>query len=109
MSESQEGSGSRSARTRRGNRLTNRAIRERWPIPPGLRTSLVDQLGQIVKDPNAGPRDVISAAKALLSASKINLESVSVTIKAREHEELEDNMREIELDLEAQKSSEAGY
>ena len=100
MSESQEGSGSRSARTRRGNRLTNRAIRERWLIPPALRTSLVDQLGQIVQDSNAGPRDVISAAKALLSASKVNLQSVSVTIKAQLHEELEDRMTEIERELE---------
>jgi len=109
MSESQEGSGGRSARTRRGSRLVNRAMRKRWAIPPALRTSLVDQLGQIVRDPRAGPRDVITAAKALLAASKINLQSVSVTIKAQVHEELEDQMTDIERRLDKRKSNGAGY
>jgi len=84
-------------------------MRKRWAIPPALRTSLVDQLGQIVRDPRAGPRDVITAAKALLAASKINLQSVSVTIKAQVHEELEDQMTDIERRLDKRKSNGAGY
>jgi len=84
-------------------------MRERWPIPPALRTSLVNELGKIVQDSHAGNRDVISAAKALLSASKINLQSVSVTIKARNEEELEVRMTEIEREIEVRKSNRPGY
>jgi hypothetical protein len=42
---------------------------------------------------------VTSAAKAILSASKINLEKVSVAVKAIEHLDLEVRMTEIERKL----------
>jgi hypothetical protein len=73
-----------------------RALRERWAIPKALRRPLIERLGQIVQDPEAGPREVTAAARAILSASKINLENISVTIKAREHEDLEGRIMELE-------------
>jgi len=45
------------------------------------------------------PQDVIAAFKAILSACKSNLQSVSTVIKAREHEELATRMVEIERRL----------
>jgi len=45
------------------------------------------------------PQDVISAYKAIVSACKTNLQSVSTVIKAREHEELETRMVAIERRL----------
>ena len=74
-----------------------------------MATTSVNELGKIVQDSRAGNRDVISAAKALLSASKINLQSVSVTIKARNEEELEVRMTEIEREIEVRKSNRPGY
>jgi hypothetical protein len=59
-----------------------RALRERWPIPKALRGPLIDRLAGIVQDPEASPREATSAARAILSASKINLEVVTAIIKA---------------------------
>ncbi|MFI5456984.1 MAG: hypothetical protein ACHRXM_16180 [Isosphaerales bacterium] len=42
---------------------------------------------------------MISAFKAILSACKNDLQIVSAVIKAREHEELENRMKEIECRL----------
>jgi hypothetical protein len=69
-------------------RLIERAIAERWEIPDALRPGLVKKLAKIMDDDASSPREVVSAAKAILSASKINLESITTEIKAQEHEEL---------------------
>jgi len=99
MSETQGASGGRNARRRRHNRLTHRALRERWRIAEARRDLLIERVYRIVDDSEAKPRDVISAFKAILSACKNNLQSVSTVIAARRHEELEERMKEIERDL----------
>jgi len=71
-------------------------MRERSRIPIPLRRTVIDRLGQIVEDPAAGPREVTSAAKAILSASKINLANISVSVNAINELELEARVREIE-------------
>jgi hypothetical protein len=111
MSDTQGGSGGRNARRRRENRLTERALRERWVIPASLRVSLIRRLSNIVDDLKSGPRETISAAKAILSASKINLDDIAMTIKAREHEDLDRRMTELEREVEARKqiNGAAGY
>ncbi len=80
----------------RDTRLVERALRERWPIPKAIRKPLVERLAEIVEDTASSPREVISAAKAILSASKLNLETITATIKAREHEELIERVAELE-------------
>jgi hypothetical protein len=80
----------------RDTRLVERALRERWPIPKALRGPLIDRLAGIVQDPETSPREATSAAKAILTASKINLETITATIKAQEHEELVERVEELE-------------
>ena len=85
----------------RETRLVERALRERWPIPSAIRKPLIERLAEIVEDTASSPREVISAAKAILSASKLNLENITATIKAREHEDLVERVAELERRSEA--------
>ena len=89
-------------------RLLERAMRERWAIPGSLRQPLVDRLGEIIRDPEAPHRDVLSAVSAILTASKINLANIARTIKVQVHEELEERMTEIERKLEARLDKKSG-
>src|SRR6516162_8238090 len=57
-------------------RLAERALREQWPIPDALRGRLIARLGEVLDDPAATPREVIAAARALLSASQHNLATI---------------------------------
>ncbi len=52
-------------------RLMDRAMREKWAIPGSLRLPLVERLGEIVCDPKAPHREVLSADSAILTASTI--------------------------------------
>jgi hypothetical protein len=67
-------------------RFVERALREHWPIPEALRGPVMDRLRAIVEDEKASPRAVTAAARALLGASKINLEGVAAAMKADESE-----------------------
>jgi len=71
-------------------------LQERWRVPNARRDVLTERVYQILDDSKAKPRDVIAAFNAILSACKSNLQSVSTVIKAREHEEMEKRMAEIE-------------
>ncbi len=99
MSDTQGGSGGRNARRRRLNRLMDRALHERWRAPKSRRDPITERLNQILENSEAKPRDVIAAFKAIVSACKNNRQSVSTVIKAREHEEMETRMVEIERRL----------
>ena len=103
MSESQGGSGGKYARNTRETRLVARVLRERWHIPKAMRETLIGRLGRILEADESGPREIISAARAILSASKINLDNISVSIKAIEELELEARVTELErMDKEKQ-------
>ena len=82
------GLGGECGRSARDTRLVDRAVRERWPILKALRGPLIERLAGIVQDPEASPREATAAARAILSASKINLDGIGATIKAQEHAEL---------------------
>ena len=69
-------------------RLTDRAMRERWAIPGLLRRPLVERLGEIVRDPEAPHCEAVSAVSAILTARKINLANIALTIEVQTHEEL---------------------
>jgi len=90
MSQSEGGLGGGTGRGIRDTRLVERALRERWPIPKALRRPLIERLSEIVRDPGSSPREATSAAKAILTASKINLETIAATIKAQDHESVEE-------------------
>jgi hypothetical protein len=101
MSESEQNSEDRkTAIKQRRPRLIERAVRERWAIPASLRQPLIDRLGEIVRDPAVPHRDVLSAVSAILTASKINLANIALTIKVQTHEELEERMTELERKIE---------
>jgi hypothetical protein len=96
MSETVGGFGGRNAWNKRRRRLVERALRERWAIPPELRASVIERLGKIVQDSEAGPREVTAAGRAILTASKINLDHISVTIKAHMHADIERRLDVVE-------------
>lgn len=77
--ENQGGSGGECAPNTRETRMQARAIHERWPMSASVRVQVLQRLVNIC-DPStpegatAAPREVISAAKAIISADKLNLE-----------------------------------
>ncbi len=104
MSQPQQGgSGGATARGIRTTRLLERALRERWPISRKMRKPVIERLYEIVQDTGSSPREVTSAARAILSASKLNLETITAAIRAEEHEELIDRIDELERRVEQQK------
>jgi hypothetical protein len=90
-----DGGGSRVQRMH-DTRLMERALRESWPIPDDLRPSLVRRLAYIMTSDNSSPREITSAAKALLSASKCNLDAVNVAMQADTHENITERLKELE-------------
>ena len=95
-SNSPGGSGGPTASGIRTTRLLVRDSKEHWPIPAGLRPALIERLAGIVRDPAASPREAVSAAKAILSASRLNLDGIVSVMKAQEHEELIGRLAELE-------------
>ena len=63
---------------------------ERWAILSLLRRPLVERLGEIVRDPEAPNREVLSAVSAVVTASKINLANIALRSKVQTHKELEE-------------------
>jgi hypothetical protein len=96
MSEIQEGSGGQNASGRRCARLVKRAQRERWGIPRALRRPLIERLSEIVRDPMTEPQEMISAARTILSASKINLDNISAALKVEDYTDLERRITALE-------------
>ena len=77
-------------------RLVERALRERWPVPQALRRPLIERLGKIAQDPGASPREAVAAARAILAASRINLERLGVVARVGEIEEIAALLGELE-------------
>lgn len=61
-------------------RLAERALRERFPMRPEVRASLLDMLTTIAYDKNASRRERIRAATALLQADRLNLEAARLEL-----------------------------
>src|SRR5688572_3876544 len=99
----QGGSGGATAPGIRTTRLVERALRERWPIPRRLRKPLIGRLYEVVEATGSSPREVVSAAKAILSASKLNRETITASIRAREHEEVLRRVEELERRADSQR------
>jgi hypothetical protein len=73
-------------------KLAERALRERWPVPPDRLPGLVTILLELAESPTTRPRERIAATKALLGASKLNLEALKVAMLAEEFELLRDRL-----------------
>jgi hypothetical protein len=73
-------------------KLAERALRERWPVPPDRLPGLVTILLELAESPATRPRERIAATKALLGASKLNLEALKVAMLAEEFELLRDRL-----------------
>jgi hypothetical protein len=76
-------------------RLSERALREAWPVPAAKRPELVAQLIEVALAPDTPPRERTSAIKALLSAGRLNLEAIRVAMAA-EYEEVLDRLEALE-------------
>jgi hypothetical protein len=74
-------------------RLAERALREAWPVPEERRPELVEILIGVARDPSARPRERVSAVKALLAASRLNLEALRVSMESEEFEVLVARLR----------------
>jgi hypothetical protein len=107
MGEPQGGSGGETRRRVHDIRLVERALRERWPIPKALRKPLIERLNEIVQDTGSTPREVTSAAKAILSASKLNLEIITAAIRADEHEHVRRELAALEELVKATRDGDA--
>ena len=81
-------------------RLAERALREAWPVPPERRPELVARLIDLVNNPETPPREAVSAAKALLMASRLNLETIRVSMAADEYDRILERLKRLE-DLES--------
>ncbi len=60
----------------RETRLVERAIRQHWPIKNIMRAKVVTKLGDVLDDASASPREKVAACRALISASKCNVDAI---------------------------------
>jgi hypothetical protein len=72
--------------------LAERALRERWPVPPDRLPGLVSVLADLAESGAAKPRERIAAIKALVGASRHNLEALRVSMMAEEFEALQSRL-----------------
>jgi hypothetical protein len=90
------GSGFRNAPTTRDVRLLAMALREHWPMAAEPRAAAIRRLEDVVSNPDTKPRAFRAAVQSLASLSRLNLCLVETAIRAREHEELERRLTELE-------------
>jgi hypothetical protein len=57
-------------------RLLTRALREGWHVPEEKKTKVIEMLCAIVAAPDAKKRERTSAARALLQASRVELDAI---------------------------------
>ena len=67
----------------RNTRLIERALRERWPIPKRLRGAVVATLRDVPGYSDASRRERVAACRALIGASKVNLDAIRTATLVR--------------------------
>ncbi len=79
-----------------------KALNQRWPINLETRRAIVGRLLRVMADPSASPREVTSAAKALMSAEAQNQadehKAVDVSLRT-EHDRLDAIARDLGIDV----------
>jgi hypothetical protein len=73
-------------------RLAERALREAWDVPSEKRPELI----AIATGEDTPPREAVSASKALLMASRINLETIRVAMAADEFDTIVARLKRLE-------------
>jgi hypothetical protein len=96
------GSGGTLERGRANTKLLERALRAGWPVRPELRAKVLDRLEAVIDDPQASHRETTSASKALMDATRLELAAIETAIRAEQHEEIAERVREIEARLKEQ-------
>jgi hypothetical protein len=69
-------------------KLIERAMFHNWPVPRDTRRKAIDRMARIIESSDARPRDYAAAARVLLSASRVSLDSVKTVIAAQDHSDL---------------------
>lgn len=64
-------------------KLTERAIRDRWPIPEEVRAEAIMRMVEILVDPTTKKREKIAATRVLVAADGKNLEQIRLAILAK--------------------------
>jgi hypothetical protein len=78
-------------------RLYERALRNGWDVPAATRAEVIKVLGEIVGDAKARRRDRTAAARALLQASRVELDAIRVA-QALHYEDLAHRLEALEGD-----------
>ena len=84
-------------------KLAERALRHGWDVPEELKGPLIARLNELAMstDPAIGAREKISAAKVLLLADKLGLESIRTAIVADNHDSFVERLQAIEKQMDA--------
>jgi hypothetical protein len=61
-----------------------------------MKAKALKRAEETLDDPNANPRSVAAATRALLSATQTNLSSIDVALRAKHQEELTERLKELE-------------
>ena len=59
-------------------RLLERALNHGWDVPQEMRVTIIAVLGEIVNDSKATKRERTSAARAVMQASRVELDAIRV-------------------------------
>ena len=62
--------------------LLQRALRSGWDVPEEMRATILAVLREIVNDGNTTARERISAARAVVQASRVELDAIRVAMAA---------------------------
>ncbi len=90
------GDDARQTQSMKNTRLLELALSERWDVPQEIRGPIIERLKTIALAEDTSPREAVSAAKALLAASRLNLDTIGVAINAETHESLVNRIEELE-------------
>jgi hypothetical protein len=76
-------------------RLYIRALRQGWNIPAKKRTGIIQVLFDMVQDQAATPRERTAAARALMQASRLELDAIRV-VQGTQYEDMVRRLEAIE-------------
>ena len=76
-------------------RLLERALNHGWDVPQELRATIITVLGEIVNDGKATKRERTSAARAVMQASRVELDAIRVA-QGAQYEDLIRRMQALE-------------
>lgn len=82
-------------------RLVGRALRARWPMPEVVPKNVVIYAASLLASKDAKTRDRLTAAKLLVEIEKLGLEAIKVEIQARTTDQLEEQIKALEMKLAA--------